>query len=130
MAVSPHHPLTYFAVNVAMQRLFEENNIVQQYVPYVTGPGALKSAMIHTIANGNPESGTHVGVHNRSVTMVGSRHLARNRQFIDRGSVSNHEYSKMNMTHYSIAGRQKDKPRKPCLQVLYEQMIQKNRKNR
>jgi hypothetical protein len=27
MAVSPHHPLSYFAVNVAMQRLFEEQNI-------------------------------------------------------------------------------------------------------
>lgn len=100
---------------------------VQQYVPYITGPGALKVAMIHTIANGNPINGTHVGVHNRSVTMVGNRYTARHLEFINRGSVSNHEYKKMNMTHYSIAGRQKDKPRKPCLQVLYEEYYSKTK---
>ena len=120
MALSPHHPLAFFAVTSAMHRLFEENNIVQQYVPYITGPGALKSAMIETIGNGMPKMGTYNGINNRTVTMVGNRSTARNLDFINRGSVSNHEYPMMDMTHYSYAGRQEDKPRKPCLQVLYE----------
>ena len=124
MALAPHHPLAYFSINVAMQRLYEERNIVQQYVPYITGPGALKSGMIHTIGNGNPSNGTYMGVNNRNVTIVGHKLIAKRREYINRGSVSNWEYSKMNMTHYSIAGRQKGRPRKPCIQVLYEEYLE------
>ena len=125
IALSPHHPLAYFAVTNAMQRLYEERNIVQQYVPYITGPGALKYAAQHTLGDGYPEKGTHIGVNNRTITMVGHRSIARKHEIINRKGVSNHEYSLMNLTHYSIAGRQKGKPRKPCIQVLYEDLLNK-----
>lgn len=128
IAISPHHPLTFFAVNTALQRLYEEQNIVQQYVPYITGPGAFKIASIFALGNGYPQNGTHVGVNNRTVTMVGDRLVAKRREYINRGSVSNREYSKMNMTHYSIAGRQEGVPRKPCLQVLYDEYFRSNLK--
>jgi len=123
IAISPHHPLMYFAVNIAMARLFEEKNIVQQYVPYITGPGALKAAMMFTVGDGYPTNGTHSGIYDRNVTMIGHRSQAKAREFINRGSVSNHEYREMNISHYSFAGRQKDKPRKPCLEVIYDFMV-------
>jgi hypothetical protein len=123
MAVAPHHPLSFFAVNVAMQRLYQENNIVQQYVPYITGPGALKSAMMHTIGNAYPTNGTHVGVSNKNVTMIGERKTATRRVFINRHNIGNEDYPIMNMTPYAIAGRQTGIPRKPCLQVLYEERL-------
>jgi len=46
ITASPHHPAMYMAVQNTIQRLFTEQNIVQQYVPFVTGPGALKWAVV------------------------------------------------------------------------------------
>jgi mannosyltransferase OCH1-like enzyme len=46
IAVSPHHPLMYMAVQTAIQRLFMEQNIVEQYVPYITGPASMKWASV------------------------------------------------------------------------------------
>jgi hypothetical protein len=44
MAASPRHPLMYLLVTVTLRRLLEVQDVGTQYVPYVTGPGALKEA--------------------------------------------------------------------------------------
>ena len=45
-AASPHHPVMYLAVQMTMLRLMEVQSIMKQYVPFVTGPGAIKSAVV------------------------------------------------------------------------------------
>jgi hypothetical protein len=44
MSSSPKHPLMYLAVITTLRRLLEIEQVGLQYVPYVTGPGALKEA--------------------------------------------------------------------------------------
>jgi mannosyltransferase OCH1-like enzyme len=60
MASSPKHPLMHFAVTVTLRRLLEVQVIGKQYVPYVTGPGALKEAWGHFLYNYPDEKGTAV----------------------------------------------------------------------
>ncbi len=147
IAVSPHHSLSYMAVQNAIQRLFNEQNIVQQYVPYVTGPGALKWAMVSlwwfirynvalstsltelsfqstkkhfTAGDAYLKEGTHPTFDGKTITLVGNRTAAMQRRFINRSSVKNRDnYHLMNMTHYNYAGRQQGLPRRPCVEVLY-----------
>jgi Glycosyltransferase sugar-binding region containing DXD motif len=47
MASTPQHPLMFLLVTVTLRRLLEVHNVGEQYVPYVTGPGALKEAWQH-----------------------------------------------------------------------------------
>jgi mannosyltransferase OCH1-like enzyme len=46
--VSPHHPLAYFAVSATIERLILLASSLSQHkmIPFITGPGALKSAMV------------------------------------------------------------------------------------
>jgi mannosyltransferase OCH1-like enzyme len=60
MASSPKHPLMHLAVTVTLRRLLEVQVIGKQYVPYVTGPGALKEAWNHFLYNYPDEKGTAV----------------------------------------------------------------------
>ena len=45
-AASPRHPVMYLAVQNALLRVMEVQSIMKQYVPFVTGPGAIKSAVV------------------------------------------------------------------------------------
>ena len=47
-AASSHHPVMYLAVQNALLRVMEVQSIMKQYVPFVTGPGAIKSAVVST----------------------------------------------------------------------------------
>jgi len=119
IAVSPHHSLMYMAVQNAIQRLFHEQNVAQQYVPFVTGPGAMKWAMHYTVGNAYHKKGTHPTFDGKHITLVGNRTTAMKRYYINRGKVKNKDhYKSMNMTHYSYAER-KPEPRIPCVQLLY-----------
>ena len=51
MASSPKHPLMHLAVTVTLRRLLEVQKIGKQYVPFVTGPGALKESWAHFLYN-------------------------------------------------------------------------------
>ena len=46
MATSPRHPFMFMAVQQVFARLLDTDSIGEQYVPFVTGPGALKNAYI------------------------------------------------------------------------------------
>ena len=48
-AASPHHPVMYLAVQNALLRVMEAQSIKRQYVPFVTGPGAIKSAVVSAV---------------------------------------------------------------------------------
>ena len=45
-AASPRHPVMYLAVQNALLRVMQVQSIKRQYVPFVTGPGAIKSAVV------------------------------------------------------------------------------------
>lgn len=58
MSSSPKHPLMYLAVITTLRRLLEVERVGFQYVPFVTGPGALKEAyshFTHKYGNGDKE---------------------------------------------------------------------------
>jgi hypothetical protein len=82
MSASPKHPLMYLAVMNTLQRLLSVASIVEQNIPVVTGPGALKSAFSDFMQGDTspnhpdyhrPPAGLYVGMGNRSVTVKGSR---------------------------------------------------------
>lgn len=125
MAASPRHPVMFNSIQSAIQNLFHEQNIVRQYVPLTSGPGALKYGVHYTIGNAYPEEGIYSSFHpTRSITFVGNRTSAMRRNFIRRKTINakelKNEYHQMNMSHYSYAGRQKELPQKSCLEVVYD----------
>lgn len=124
MAASPGHPLMYLAVLQVFHRLLDVDTVGGQYVPFVTGPGALKNAFIRFMQgggkgdssnnnmeeqpnNGYVTAGRYVGHANRSVTVVGTKQTGD--RFVHRESISNRDkkngYDLMGMRHFSQAGR-------------------------
>ena len=45
-ASSPHHPIMFLAVYQTMHRVMDVASVKEQYIPFVTGPGAIKSAFV------------------------------------------------------------------------------------
>jgi hypothetical protein len=129
MAASPRHPLLYLAVLNLFQRLLEVDSVAGQYVPYVTGPGALKSAYIRFMAGGGVVSdgyvvgGTYVGHNNRSVTVVGTKRDGDryvHRDAIDR-RLKKEGYELMGMTHFSKVGKNDTSNHLSCYLKLYNE---------
>jgi len=126
MATCRRHPIAFLTVHHALSRILNLNDVSTQYVPFVTGPGALKSAFIHFMDDQGPNNGvdyrpkfshvTEAGVYrshsldgnNWTVTVAGTarasdRYVARN--VIPRKHLM-YERS-MNMTHFSRAQRRR-----------------------
>ena len=118
MASAPKHPLFFLLIQSTLHRLLDLNDVDHQYVPYVTGPGALKQAFMHfrhlqgpnkaskqsknSTYIGMVRSGHYVGLGNSTVTVVGRR--SQSNDFVARNVVykKRHIYQKlMNMTHFS-----------------------------
>jgi len=122
MAAEPRHPLMYLLVQQTLLRLLNLNEVDQQYVPYVTGPGALKNAFIHFMRDQGPneprnaqyqpkygkvrQPGVYTGIRNKTVTVAGT---ARNpSQYVKRNVIpQKHKLYQqyMNMTHFSRQNR-------------------------
>jgi hypothetical protein len=66
MASAPQHPLMHLLVTVTLRRLLEVPNVGEQYVPFVTGPGALKEAWQHFIYHYPKETGEDLTEEGRS----------------------------------------------------------------
>jgi hypothetical protein len=126
MALSPKHPLAYFSVLQTLHRLLDVTNVGNQYVPYVTGPGALKNAFIifmeaqGTGMDGKVKAGFYQGVGNRSVTVVGSRR--RSNRYIIRQSILPKDkkagYEAMGMKHFSKTKNEQQNT--SCFIYLYD----------
>jgi hypothetical protein len=110
MASSPRHPFLYECVSMLLSRLLAEPLVGKQYVPFSTGPGTTKNAMILFMrARGESgmyqktPAGHYVGLHNRSVTVVGTRRTGN--QWVVRAAVSGRDkstgYAQMGMKHFS-----------------------------
>lgn len=114
----------YHAVQATISRLIEVHSIAEQYVPFVTGPGALKSGVIATIGgDGYPSRGIYKDVSsNRTVTIVGSRREAG--VYLKRSVIKNKntDLGKMGMQHYSKEANQMANQRiktHSCLSEIY-----------
>mmetsp|Transcript_18764 Transcript_18764/g.23625 ORF Transcript_18764/g.23625 Transcript_18764/m.23625 type:complete len:366 (+) Transcript_18764:124-1221(+) len=122
-AASPHHPVMFLAVYDTMHRVMDVESVQRQYVPFVTGPGAIKKAFIHFAGGkGYPDAGLYHGsmTKNRSVTVVGSRKIARSGAYLRRDTRSVQKgagYNEMNLTHWSKVNTT-EKPDHWCITVL------------
>ena len=111
-AAEPHHPMTYMIVHHTLLRLLGLNNVFNQYVPFVTGPGAVKSAFIGFMSDWDTvrfgkvsQPGVYTGMGNRTVTVLGT--ASKSGQYVARDVVPNKKrlYNTMNMTHFSVSGQ-------------------------
>jgi mannosyltransferase OCH1-like enzyme len=111
-AAEPRHPMTYMIVQHTLLRLLGLNNVFNQYVPFVTGPGAVKSAFIGFMSDWDTgrfgkvrQPGVYTGMGNRTVTVLGT--ASNSGQYVARGIIPNKGrlYDKMNMTHFSVSGQ-------------------------
>jgi len=116
----------YLALTQCLARLVNlVDEIGSQYVPYVTGPGVTKSAMILFMKDKDNfekvTAGKYKGIDGRTVTVAGNR--KNSNQWVQRESIKNknHEYTAMNMKHFSHS---KDKNRKSsCYEYMYKQVM-------
>lgn len=60
----------FFMVQHTIVRLSQTTSIRDQYVPFVTGPGATKAGVMSSIGNGYPTKGEYAGVNGRNVTVL------------------------------------------------------------
>ena len=124
MAASPRHPFMHTALLQLFERLLQVDNIRKQYVPFVTGPGTIKSAMMifrNDKVNENVERGKYFGWENRSVTVEGAR--GQSNDYVIRESVNGiHKkggYTAMGMNHFSNG--QNSAPTDSCYEHLYKE---------
>jgi len=119
MAASPHHPVMYFMVSTTIERLLMVNSIANHITPFVTGPGATKTAIVEQIGgDGYPTEGLYLGVHNRTLNMVGGKGNKLG-SYIHRDSIEKGELSKMNMTHFSDKSKLIEKKEHSCYLEIY-----------
>ena len=139
MALTPKHPLMYFALHVSLHRLLELDHVGKQNIPVVTGPGALKVAFKYFMRTqkildekekaefkkynenatryGRVRAGKYFGVGGRSVTVVGTKTTGW--QLVLRGSVEGkgEGYQRMGMRHFSSIAKKKFN--ESCLVHMY-----------
>jgi hypothetical protein len=120
-AASQHHPIMYLAVQQTLMRVMTQDDVGDQYVPFVTGPGALKVAMILFMGkpgtadpnHHKPPPGLYHGHGNHTVTVV-------EKNLIRRSIISNRRkklaWDAMNMTDYNSLRK---KSGVSCLEKLY-----------
>ena len=134
MAVSPRHPLMFYAVQQALTRLLQVPDTGSMNAAFVTGPHALHEAFrLFRMDVGlpvNPATGINkpisaghfVGTLNRSVTVVGTAEFQD--EFVKRdalGALKRNEYRKMGMRHFQ--DDLKHQSNKSCYLSLYMHTI-------
>merc|ERR1712232_277624 len=121
-ASSPHHPIMFLAVYLTMHRVMDVASVKKQYIPFVTGPGAVKSAFIAFAGGkGYPEAGVYPGLmSNHTVTIIGSKIQARNGVYVSRAPKNlekKNGFKEMNITHFGQVDRSRT-PDKSCMTLL------------
>lgn len=121
LAVSPRHPIMYYSVHAAVQKLLHQEEINGLYLPDVTGFMAVSSAMAtfknNTLSGKDVMPGIHIGEGGRSLRVHG---LSKNHLTVDTtGSLGKKRglYGKMNMTFFLHKGRVKE-PLGSCYNLM------------
>jgi Glycosyltransferase sugar-binding region containing DXD motif len=137
MAVSPRHPLMYYAIQHALAHLMEAADTGNLDAAKVTGPHALHDALIDFRKDAGVQvqsqrtgvkpvkSGTYVGTHNRSITVVG---VGENEnEYVQRSVLKKgrklHQYKMMNMTHFDAYRSSDKRSNRTCFSALLHASI-------
>jgi mannosyltransferase OCH1-like enzyme len=124
-ASAPRHPLMHLNVIAILDRLLAVEEVGTQYVPYVTGPGALKVAVGTFLGNNSkviPK--TYIGpTTNRNMTIDGGFKTSNpSRYMVIRNSIAaqskSKDYAMMGMVHFNRAKDQRLKD--SCFIHLYK----------
>jgi hypothetical protein len=123
MASSPKHPIMFVALTQCLSRLVSlVEHIGTQYVPYVSGPGVTKAAMMIFMKNETAfqtvQAGIYTGFDGRTVTVAGNR--KQSNKWVQRESIKKkqQDYVAMNMTHFGNSKNTKFKD--SCYEYLYK----------
>ena len=134
MAVSPRHPLMYYAIQHCLINLLRAEDTMKHYAPAVTGPSVLHTAFInfqsdvgirvderpHTNSKPQLWNGTFVGTQNRSIRVVGEAQHSNQyviREALVRGKKMM-EYQKMGMKHFYDFTKKSVRSNVTCLAAL------------
>ena len=134
MAVSPRHPLMYYAIHRTLQSLIEAEDTLKSGAHIMSGPHALHSAFVSFRRDANVLvdplgtgfkpvwSGTFRGTNNRTVTVVGKGE--NENEYVKRMAVNaftrTRDYRRMGMTHFSSF---MDPKAKKSGQTCYDAML-------
>jgi hypothetical protein len=132
MAMSPRHPLMYYAIHKALLNLLLVPDTGQLNAAHVTGPHALHAAYIEF----RKDAGVHVdptgigfkpvwkgyfpGTENRSITVVGVGENENEyvwRSIVKKGDKKK-EYAAMGMTHFNEYTRKDKSSKTTCLSAI------------
>ena len=132
MVAEPRHPIMHLLVQQVWKRLLDVPDIQRQHAAYVTGPGALKSAMKQFMKTHDTpfnysqridrfrvyervRAGHYVGVNNRTIR------VARQKSAVIRSAVpkKSKEFELMGMKPYDSPNRLDLDPGMSCLNHLY-----------
>eukprot|EP00934_Nitzschia_sp_Nitz4_P001274 Nitzschia sp. Nitz4//scaffold28_size193895//138668//139897//NITZ4_001676-RA/size193895-augustus-gene-0.311-mRNA-1//-1//CDS//3329546015//1274//frame0 len=123
MASSPRHPFMYIALMECLARLVNYvDNIGDQFVPYITGPGVTKAAMQRFMKDEESfqkvKKGSYTGIGGKTVTVKGTP--GGSNSWIMRESVKGkHEaYEAMGMVHFNRA--KSPERNESCFEHLYQ----------
>ncbi|GAX09774.1 hypothetical protein FisN_11Lh252 [Fistulifera solaris] len=131
IAVTPRHPLMWYAIQVALSNLWKLSDTGGVAAAVTTGPHALHQAFTLFAKDGGlvieparpgekpVKAGTYVGTQGRSVTAMGV--AERQNEIIDRdvlGNFKKREYSRLNMTFHQ--DDKKKLSRKACFAAIQE----------
>ena len=135
MAVSPRHPLMYYAIQQSLLKIMDSINTGKIDAAFVTGPFALLDGFswfmldVNEIKGKPVKAGLYKGRYNRSVRIVGEGRQ-RSNDIIRREALGRNQkielYHAMNMTHFmedKKKGRQ-SKNGKSCHAITYEALLQ------
>jgi hypothetical protein len=122
MAISPRHPLMYYAIQHSIMNLMDAADVQKIDASKVTGPHALHSALIDFVrdAGGFVESilpgvkpvksGTYNGTNGKSIRVVGKGE--NQNEFVNRMTIHQRvrekDYRAMGLTHFSVFRKGKE----------------------
>lgn len=137
MAVSPRHPLMYYAIQRSLLGLLEQADTGKQNAAFVTGPHALHAAYRDfRLDNGDKVrpagsgykpvwKGTFVGTGNHSIRVVG---VGENEnEYVWRSLVKKDqklkEYKSMGMEHFAEFQKEEKSTGESCLSAMHRSLV-------
>jgi hypothetical protein len=135
MAVSPNHPLMWYAIHHSLINLLRAGDTGRASAAMATGPHALHAGLASFVADngGSVEpairgarpvrAGTYVGTRNRTVTAIGTGE--NHREYVDRDVLRGQkraDYQRMAMRHFQ--DDKKHPSGRSCLSVILDLTFQ------